>query len=195
MTYEIRMRRGVSSTWAARNPVLAAGEPGLETDTGRFKVGDGATAWSQLPFFIDKSLIDDLIEDAALEGPPGPEGDSAYEVAVANGFVGNEAAWLTSLVGPSGTNGLDGMDGSDGNDGDIGLSAYEVAVDNGFVGTEEEWLASLIGPAGTNGTNGTNGVDGDDGDDGESVTVTLVDAVDWPPPADSNPLHLYFRVP
>lgn len=30
-------------------------------------------------------------------GPAGPPGDSAYEIAVANGFVGNEAAWLLSL--------------------------------------------------------------------------------------------------
>ncbi len=34
-----------------------------------------------------------------LQGPPGP---SAYEVAVANGFEGDEAAWLASLVGASG---------------------------------------------------------------------------------------------
>lgn len=35
----------------------------------------------------------------------GPEGMSAYEVAVANGFVGNEAAWLLSLIGPKGDKG------------------------------------------------------------------------------------------
>ena len=30
---------------------------------------------------------------------PGGGGDSAYQIAVANGFVGNEAAWLLSLKG------------------------------------------------------------------------------------------------
>lgn len=35
-------------------------------------------------------------------GPVGPEGDSAYEVAVANGFVGTEQEWLDSL-GSGGT--------------------------------------------------------------------------------------------
>lgn len=40
-------------------------------------------------------------------GSAGPAGASAYEVAVANGFVGDEAAWLASLVG------ADGADGSD----------------------------------------------------------------------------------
>lgn len=35
-------------------------------------------------------------------GPRGPEGDSAYDVAVANGFVGTEQEWLDSL-GSGGT--------------------------------------------------------------------------------------------
>lgn len=36
---------------------------------------------------------------SGLPGPRGPEGDSAYEVAVANGFVGTEQEWLDSLGG------------------------------------------------------------------------------------------------
>jgi len=39
---------------------------------------------------------------------------SAYEVAVANGFTGDEAAWLASLVGPQGATGAAGDDGADG---------------------------------------------------------------------------------
>ncbi|WP_417745058.1 hypothetical protein, partial [Rosistilla oblonga] len=62
----------------------------------------------------------------------GEDGASAYAIAVANGFVGNEAAWLASLVG------ADGKDGTD------GASAYAIAVANGFVGNEAAWLASLV---------------------------------------------------
>ena len=40
-------------------------------------------------------------------------GDSAYEIAVANGFVGTEAEWLASLEGTDGTNGTNGDDGLD----------------------------------------------------------------------------------
>lgn len=53
-------------------------------------------------------------------GEPGPQGLSAYEVAVAEGFVGDEAAWLLSLkgdtgdTGPAGADGTDGVDGADG---------------------------------------------------------------------------------
>lgn len=36
------------------------------------------------------------------DGVDGDDGISAYQVAVNNGFVGTEAEWLTSLVGPQG---------------------------------------------------------------------------------------------
>ena len=39
-------RRGTASEWTAANTVLATGEVGFETDTGRFKIGDGSTAWN-----------------------------------------------------------------------------------------------------------------------------------------------------
>ena len=61
-------------------------------------------------------------------------GMSAYEVAVANGFVGTEEAWLASLKGER---------GSRGEQGEPGDSAYQIAQKQGFLGTEEEWLASL----------------------------------------------------
>lgn len=43
-------RRGTSAQWASANPVLATGELGVDTDTDRIKLGDGATAWSALPY-------------------------------------------------------------------------------------------------------------------------------------------------
>ncbi|WP_142783343.1 hypothetical protein [Changchengzhania lutea] len=45
-------------------------------------------------------------------GAAGADGDSAYEVAVANGYVGDEATWLASLVGPEGPQGPSGGGGS-----------------------------------------------------------------------------------
>jgi hypothetical protein len=43
---QIKLRRDTAANWTSVNPVLAAGEPGFETDTGRFKIGDGTTAWN-----------------------------------------------------------------------------------------------------------------------------------------------------
>lgn len=54
----------------------------------------------------------------------GPTGDSAYEIAVENGFVGDEAAWLASLEGPQGVPGDDGADGVDGQVVDIGEGTH-----------------------------------------------------------------------
>lgn len=45
------------------------------------------------------------------EGPQGPPGMSAYQVAVLNGFTGTEAEWLASLEGDQGIPGPDGADG------------------------------------------------------------------------------------
>jgi hypothetical protein len=39
-----------SVVWTEKNPLLQKGELGHEKDTGRFKVGDGVTYWSDLPY-------------------------------------------------------------------------------------------------------------------------------------------------
>ncbi len=50
MSVNIQLRRGTAAAWTSANPTLAAGEPGLETDTGKFKWGDGTTAWNSLAY-------------------------------------------------------------------------------------------------------------------------------------------------
>jgi len=49
--YQTQYRRGTAAEWTAANPTLLAGEPGYETDTGKLKIGDGATAWATLAYF------------------------------------------------------------------------------------------------------------------------------------------------
>lgn len=46
----IQLRAGTAAAWTTANPTLAAGEPGLETDTRKLKFGDGATAWAGLAY-------------------------------------------------------------------------------------------------------------------------------------------------
>lgn len=46
----IKIRGGTAAEWTAANPVLGAREPGLETDTGRLKFGNGVTAWNSLAY-------------------------------------------------------------------------------------------------------------------------------------------------
>jgi len=50
MKRKIQLRRGTAQEWENKNPVLAAGEPGVEIDTGYLKIGDGETAWDDLDY-------------------------------------------------------------------------------------------------------------------------------------------------
>ena len=49
----IRLRRDTAANWTSANPTLLAGEMGVETDTRKYKVGDGSTAWTGLSYYID----------------------------------------------------------------------------------------------------------------------------------------------
>ena len=65
-----------------------------------------------------------------VPGPAGQDGDSAYAVAVANGFVGTEAQWLASLVGPQGPKGDTGPAGPAGSgSGDMQAATYDTNAD------------------------------------------------------------------
>ena len=46
----IQLRRDLANNWQGVNPILADGEMGIETDTHKFKFGDGHTAWNELPY-------------------------------------------------------------------------------------------------------------------------------------------------
>ena len=118
---------------------------------------------------------------AGTNGTNGTNGSSAYQIAVAGGYVGTEAQWLASLVGPqgpagaTGATGPAGADGTNGTNGTNGSSAYQIAVAGGYVGTEAQWLASLVGPqgpAGAAGAQGPIGLTGPAGANGSDATVT-----------------------
>lgn len=137
--YTFMLRRGTAVQWTAENPVLRPGEPGVEIDTGQFKIGNGVDRWTELPVISGS-------------GAPGPEGDSAYEVAVNNGFVGTEAAWLLTLKGADGAQGPQGIQGPPGADGvDGGQGPQGIQGAPGADGAE--------GPEGPQGPPGADGLD------------------------------------
>lgn len=91
------------------------------------------------------------------------KGDSAYKIALDNGFNGTQKEWLESLKGEPGEPGRQGDPGRDGVDITEGGSAYEIALAEGFQGTREEWLESLKGEPGEPGKPGEKGDPGEDG--------------------------------
>ena len=46
----IQLRRGIAADLTAVNEVLLAGEMCIEIDTGKYKIGDGLTAWNSLDY-------------------------------------------------------------------------------------------------------------------------------------------------
>ena len=53
----IQLKRGKAEALARVNPVLAVGEPCFVTDENRLKIGDGVTAWKDLPYFGEDNVI------------------------------------------------------------------------------------------------------------------------------------------
>lgn len=50
LTVKILVRNDTATNWTTANPVLSKGEIGLESDTRKFKFGDGITAWTSLSY-------------------------------------------------------------------------------------------------------------------------------------------------
>lgn len=62
----IQFRRGTAGAGATQwtDQVLYAGEVGFETDTGKFKIGDGTTAWNSLGYAsVLPSELNELVDD------------------------------------------------------------------------------------------------------------------------------------
>ena len=98
------LRKATSAEWSFNNPVLYSGEPGYETDTGIFKIGNGTSTWNTL-------------EAMQSQGPTGPAGPAG-----SNGAIGP--------TGPAGVNGVQGATGATGPTGPAG-SIYPVSGNTG----------------------------------------------------------------
>lgn len=70
---QIQFRRSIATDWVAVNPILSAGEVGYETDSRKFKIGDGTTSWNSLGYgavFPSElnELVDDRVNDLLVAG-------------------------------------------------------------------------------------------------------------------------------
>lgn len=101
-----------------------------------------------------------------VPGPQGPEGKSAYEVAVNEGYVGTEEEWLQSLIGPQGPQGETGPKGDTGATGPQGPQGIQ-----GIQG--EQGPKGDTGETGATGPTGPQGPSGQDGNDGFSPIVSV----------------------
>jgi len=111
MATRMQQRRGTAAQWTAANPTLAAGEIGFETDTNKFKVGNGSSAWSSLAYFVDASVVFDssevqgLIDTAVsnlIDGAPNAL-NTLNEIAAAINDDENYAAYITNTFNSMGS--------------------------------------------------------------------------------------------
>jgi len=86
MATRMQQRRGTAAQWSGANPILAAGEIGFETDTGKFKLGNGSSTWSSLNYFVDGATL--------IDGAPALL-DTLNELAAA---VGDDPAFFTTVA-------------------------------------------------------------------------------------------------
>jgi hypothetical protein len=85
MATQIKLRRDTAANWTQANPVLALAEPGFETDTGKLKIGDGSTAWSNLEYFVTEGVVDltgyatEQFVNSAIENIEIPGVDNSFD--------------------------------------------------------------------------------------------------------------------
>ena len=75
MATRMQQRKGTEEQWTSINPILASGEIGWESDTNKFKMGDGVNAWGSLEYFVDETALSgslsDYVEITSLGIPDG----------------------------------------------------------------------------------------------------------------------------
>jgi hypothetical protein len=85
-------RQDIAANWAANNPTPLQGEPCLETDTWKWKIGDGVTEYNLLPYAVGDipSTAADLDYDNTASGLTATDVQAAIdEVAAASGSGGS----------------------------------------------------------------------------------------------------------
>jgi len=86
----ILFRRDTAANWTSGNPVLATGEFGYETNTGKFKIGNGSTAWNSLSYTVNAAMSGVTLNDV---------GDVTITSAANGDFLRwNGTAWVNDAV-------------------------------------------------------------------------------------------------
>lgn len=157
----IQIRRGSSAEWAAANEglssVLSAGEWGLDTTLGRYKIGDGSTVWNDLPWASIRPVSEDIVGSGGAQVDLSCCGSGSPLVTISvSGIPSSKVTDFSSAVSgllPSltGVSGVDVNFNSADNKYTISLLSPEVNVTGivGFVDAVNDRVGGLL-TAGSN---------------------------------------------
>lgn len=95
MAIQIQYRRDDAATWTSVNPLLAEGEPGYETDTGKFKVGNGIDNWSALVYSSGPAGPTGATGPTGPTGAGVPTGGTTGQILAKNSSTNYDTAWIT----------------------------------------------------------------------------------------------------
>ena len=163
----IKMRRGTAAQWQSANSVLSAGEMGFESDTRKFKFGNGTSAWNIMPY-ASAGGVEAGGFFVAETAPVGANvGDIWYNISDTGAeggksFIYYEGYWVELNPGTLGPQGSTGATGP-ANTLTVGtvttLAAGELATIN-ITGTAPNQTVNFSIPQGVDGSIGADGADG-----------------------------------
>jgi hypothetical protein len=118
----MKQRYDTAANWTAQNPTLLAGEIGIESDTKKWKVGTGATAWTSLVYAIGgtypivnadiaaaAAIVDTKLATIATAGKVSGTAITSGNISTSGSFTSTSTVTGTNLI-PTGsgvpTNGI-----------------------------------------------------------------------------------------
>lgn len=83
-----RQKYDTSTNWATNNPILLAGEIGVESDTNKIKIGDGITNWNDLAYFgpdtgVTIKVNDIVVDSLSFSSDPQTQIDNLSSIGIA----------------------------------------------------------------------------------------------------------------
>lgn len=137
---KIQLRQDISSVWQSKNPVLLLGEFGVETDTNKFKIGDGVTDWNNLSYSVP-TKTSDLVNDSGyinISAVPTTLSqlinDSGYVTSSALNdkqdvlIAGSNITIENNVISAIGSGGSSSVNSVNGKVGTVVLSAHDVGA-------------------------------------------------------------------
>lgn len=140
MTTRIKLRRDTAANWTSSNPILAEGEPGLETDTRKLKYGNGTSTWTVLTYGGGLSIGPD---GQIYVGDGTTDGGGSNSIAIGTD-AGIDQSWSTVALGN--------------NAGNSGQSPSGIAIGRSAGETDQQWNGIAIGRYAGADTQGTEAI-------------------------------------